>query len=275
VYLAFLGLQWSVSVGSTGHHDRDRAPTTGTGPPPEKPLTPDRLRPKSPRGPVCTQTPQRRYVGTAHRGRGSGRTTGPRPEHPWKAKPRPGSTVTSRTRSSLRPRPGVRAFGRTERFVGTRPSRGVHRRCGAALRSLALPLRSDRRIGETCVRPGDTEEGTGRSPCRRADRSERAGPAIRRNAIRRVGRGADGPAEATMRRGARHAGSSAADQNTPWKAKPRPGSAVTPCTRLSLRPRPDDPTIRRADRAVRRYAAFQGVASLRWCCTSTSRAPTC
>jgi hypothetical protein len=118
---------------------------------------------------------------------------------------------------------------------------------------------------------------------------------MRRNAIRRARRGSN-DAAGGVRCGARRTATAglrgirqrpeqeawsgdATDQQTPWKAKRRPGSTGTSRTRSSLlRPRPGVPTSRRSDgrtdRAVRRYAAFQGGASPMRCCTSISRVAT-
>ena len=101
--------------------------------------------------PVRIQTPQRRCVGTTHRVG----ETGPRPEHPLEGQTstRVDSDVTHSPVPSSPPRrsedPTIRRSdgrARTERFVDTRLSRGVHRRGGAAHRSLASP-RPVRRSG--------------------------------------------------------------------------------------------------------------------------------
>ena len=113
--------------------------------------------------PVRIQTPQRRCVGTTHRVG----ETGSRPEHPLEGQTstRVDSDVTHPlVPSSPHSGPTVRAVrrseGRPERFVDTRLFRG----CIADvvlhfnLSLTRLSLRSDRRIGETCVRSGDATE---------------------------------------------------------------------------------------------------------------------
>lgn len=97
---------------------------------------------------------------------------------PWKAKPRPGSAVTSRTRTCLRRRaaaPTIRRGGPSgwsargvsggciaEVVVHCDLSRPRLAPVGSPLRPFAppRPVRSDGRIGDTCVRSGDAAERT-------------------------------------------------------------------------------------------------------------------
>ena len=121
----------------------------------------------------------------------------------------------------------------------------MHCRGGAALRSLAPPPRFGR-IAVSARRACGAKprrRGTGRSPSRRAHRSERAGPAMRRNASRRARRGSCSAVVTTER--------------------------VARCPGGTGSPPGSDPAG--GHRAVHRYAAFQGGASPRWCCTAISR----
>ena len=109
----------------------------------------------------------------------------------------------------------------------------VHCRGGAALRSLAPPPRFGR-IAVSARRACGAKprrRGTGRSPSRRAHRSERAGPAMRRNASRRARRGSCSAVVTTER--------------------------VARCPGGTGSPPGSDPAG--GHRAVHRYAAFQGV----------------
>ena len=200
--------------------------------------------------PVRIQTPQRRCVGTTHRVG----ETGPRPEHPLEGQTstRVDSDVTHSPVPSSPPRrsedPTIRRSdgrARTERFVDTRLSRGVHRRGGAAHRSLASP-RPVRRSGG--------RRAGGRGAVRSVRRSGGGGASQRAARLSRsAGHTAETGARGPVRRCDRPAHPLEGQTST------RTGSDVTHSLVPTTPPRPA-PTFRRAGghRAVRRYAAFQG-----------------